>query len=112
LANTYTLNGITASLAPYSVRWRDVVVGTDHDGRNILGGYKEIDLEFESASVTFFKQWNERASSGSLNMDVLEQAGLGYKSLSSVFMNVTNFPAVEGTYCTPFGITVTRATVS
>src|SRR5687767_14785509 len=50
MANSYTLNGTTADLAPYSVRWRDFISGTDHDGRSIVGGFQEIDLAFEAAS--------------------------------------------------------------
>ena len=108
MANSYTLNGTTAELAPYSVRWRDFVSGTDHDGRAIVGGYQEIDLAFEAASAPFARAWLERASSGSLNMDVLDQNKIAYRTLSAVFLEVVDYPAVEGTWSTGFAMTVTR----
>lgn len=108
MANAYTLNGTTVSLAPFSVRWRDLNIGTDGDGRAILGGYQEIDLEFESASITYCREWLERASSGSLNMDILNENRLAYRTLSAVFINVTNYPAIESVHAGPFSLVVTK----
>jgi hypothetical protein len=109
MATTYALNGTTASLAPYQVRWRLVEIGRDHDGRPLYSGYKEIDLAFEAGSVTYARQWIERASSGSLTLDVLDQVGLGYRTLSGVFMNVVDWPDVQGTWAGQFSLMVTRA---
>jgi hypothetical protein len=108
LANGYTLNSVTADLAPYTVRWRDFVSGTDHDGREIIGIFQEIDLAFEAASAPYARQWLERASSGSLNMDVLDQNKIAYRTLSGVFLKVVDYPAVEGTWSTGFAMMVTK----
>jgi hypothetical protein len=108
MANGFTLNGTTASLAPYSIRWRDIEVGTDGDGRTIISANQEIDMDFEGASISMCRQWLERASSGSLNMDVLDENRLAYRTLSSVFIKVTSYPATENINAGPFSVVVTR----
>jgi hypothetical protein len=85
-----------------------MIVGTDGDGRAIIGGYQEIDLAFEAASAPFCRQWLERASSGSLNMDVLDQNKIAYRTLSAVFLEVVDYPSVESTYSSAFSVKVTR----
>lgn len=108
MANAFTLNNSTASLAPYSVLWRNVEIGQDHNGLILYARHKEIDMQFDSGSVSFAREWIERASSGSLNMDVIEQNGLGYKTLSGVILRITNYPDLQSVVSGPFSLTVLK----
>jgi hypothetical protein len=109
MATDYTLKGIGASIAPYEQKWRRVAVDTDHAGRVLYAGNEEIDLLFDSCSITFARQWLEAASGGSLNMTVLNRYKLGYTDLSAVQLRVNEWPAIQAGVSGPWTMTVTGA---
>ena len=51
MAEDFTINGESASIAPYSQKWRQIPVGRDHTKRAIYAGNEEIDLLFDGATV-------------------------------------------------------------
>jgi len=111
-ANTWILNGITASIAPYSIRWRKLAIGRDHSRRPLYSGNWEIDMSFDSASITYARQWQEAASSGSLNMTVLKPYSIEWTDLSAVKLELVEAPTVESGMSGPWSMIVRGASVN
>lgn len=109
MATDFTVNGITALIAPVSQLWRQTLIGRDHTQRPIYAGNWEIDLLFPPASISFGQQWLDASSSGSANITVLNKYQTGYTDLSAVSLEVTQFPAVTAAHFTDFMITVRGA---
>ena len=95
MATDYTVNGVTASLAPINVKWRGMQVGRDHTQRQILSGNWEIDLTFGPASITWGQQWLQAASAASANVTILNQYQIGFTDLSAVQLEVVEYPGIE-----------------
>ena len=110
--NTWILNGITASIAPYSIRWRKLAIGRDHTRRPLYSGNWEIDMSFDSASITYARQWQEAASSGSLNMTILKPYSIGFTDLSAVHLDLVDAPTVESGMSGPWSMIVRGASVN
>lgn len=106
---TWLLNGITASIAPYSIRWRKMLIGHDHTRRPIYSGNWEIDMSFDSASITFARQWMESASAASANVTVLKPYSIGFTSLSGVQLEVVEAPTVESGMAGPWSMIIRGA---
>ena len=109
MATDFTINGESASIAPYSQRWRQVSVGRDHTKRSIYSGNEEIDLSFDGASITMARQWLEAASGASANITVLRRYSLGWTDLSAVQLEVVDAPAVEAGMATPWTMIIRGA---
>ena len=109
MATDYTLSGITASIAPHTQTWTRLQIGRDHNQRAIYAGNEEITLDFPPASITFARQWMEAASSGSLNMTVLDRYGVGWRDLSGVQLEVVTPPSVQSRYAGPWSMIVRGA---
>ena len=112
MATSYAINGTLTALGPYSQRWRQIPLGADHTQRAILAGNEEIDLEFDSASITMAREWLEAASSGSLTITVLSRYGLGWSDLSGVNISVTTYPAIESGMSGPWSMVVKGASAA
>lgn len=112
MATTYAINGTSTLIGPYLQRWRQVPLGTDHTQRAILAGNEEIDLDFDSASVTMSRQWLEAASGGSLTLTVLSRYGIGWSDLSAVQLHVTTYPSVEAGMSGPWSMVVKGASAA
>ena len=110
MATEYTINGVTASQAPYSQRWRQVNIGRDTDQRGLFQTYWEVDLSFDSASVTYTRQWLEAASAASANLTILNKYQADYTDLSAVQLEVTEAPTLETVVFGPWSMTVRGAT--
>ena len=110
MAEAFTVNGTTASLAPYRQVERDISIGIDHNGAPIYSSYKEIDLFFESASVTFAQQWMAMANGGSHTVDVLARNQIAYKTLSPIYIRINEYPPTESGLTGPFNLTIVKAT--
>jgi len=105
----WALNGGAASIQPYSVRWRKLSIGRDHTRRPLYSGNWEIDMSFDSASITFSRQWMEAASSGSLNMTVLKPYSIGWTDLSAVHLELVEVPTVESGMSGPWSMIIRGA---
>lgn len=110
MATVYTINGTTAELAPYHQKWRQIQIGRDHEQRAIYSANEEIDLMFDSASITMARQWLEAASSGSANVTVLARYGVGWTDLSAVQLEVVDPPAVEAGVALGWAMVIKGAT--
>lgn len=95
MAIRYEINGAYASLAPFNVRWRPMMVGRGHDLRAIYSGNWEVDLSFGPASISWGQQWLKAASAASANVTILDQYKLSYTDLSAVQLEVVESPGVE-----------------
>ena len=105
----WTLNGITASIQPYSVRWRKLLTGHDHTRRPIYSGNWEIDMSFDSASITEMRQWAEAASAGSTNVNALKPYSIGFTELSGVQLELVEVPIVESGMAGPWSMIIRGA---
>lgn len=112
MATDFTINGATASLAPSTQTWRQVQIGRDHLMRPIYAGNEEIDLEFDSASITMARQWLEAASGGSLSITVLNRYGIGWTDLSGVYLEVVQFPVIQSGYAGGWSMKVIGASAA
>lgn len=112
MASVFSINGIAAQLAPYSQRWRQVIQGRDHSQRTILAGNEEIDLSFDSASITMAREWLDAASGGSLNLTVLNRWGNGYTDLSAVNLEVVEYPTIEAGVSGPWSMVIHGASAA
>ena len=111
MATQYTIGATAALLAPSVQRWRRVQVDTDHSKRAIYSGNEEIDLEFDSASITMARQWLEATSGGSLNLTILGRWNLGYVDLSGVYLEINQYPSIEAGVAGNFTLIVKGASV-
>lgn len=109
MATEYTIGAVGASIAPYEQKWRRVPVDTDHAGRVIYAGNEEIDLLFDSCSITMARQWLEAASGGSLNLTILNRYKLGYIDLSAIQLRVNEWPSIVAGVAGEWTMTVTGA---
>jgi len=110
MATDYTINGVTASQAPYSQRWRQVNIGRDTGQRGFFQTYWEVDLSFDSASITHTRQWLEAASAASANITILDRYSLNYTDLSGVQLEVMEDPTLETVVFGPWSMTVRGTT--
>ncbi len=111
MATIYTINGASAQLAPYHQKWRRINIGRDHEQRPIYSANEEVDLLFDAASITMARQWMEAASAGSVNITILNRYGVGWTDLSSVHLEVVEFPAVEAGTAAPWAMVVRGVSV-
>jgi len=109
MATNYTVDGGTAQIAPYEQKWRRVQVDIDHAGRPIYSGNEEIDLFFDSCSISYARQWLEAASGGSLNITILDRYKINYTDLSGVNLTLTEWPSVTAGVSGPWAMVVTSA---
>jgi hypothetical protein len=112
MATVYTVKGAAALISPFSQRWRRNPTGISHDQSTIYSGNEEIDLSFDSCSITMSRQWLEAASGGSLNLTVLNRYGIDFTDLSAVFLDVIEYPAVENAMSGPFTLVVKSASAA
>jgi hypothetical protein len=112
MALDYTINGVTASIAPFSQRWRQIEVGRDHLQRAIYSGNEEIDLDFGPCSITMARQWLDAASAGSANITVLNRYGIGWTDLSGVNLQVVTYPAVQAGNAADFNLVIKGASAA
>lgn len=106
----YTIDGIGASIAPQTVQWQDIQVGTDHQGAPIYSQYKNVIMRFSAASPTHARQWTDLADGASHSLNILERDGLGYTTVSPVYIQLTEPPQSMDIHTTEFSLTVMRAT--
>lgn len=90
-------------------RWRQIPIGRSFDLQPLYSGNWEIDLSFDSASITMMREWSEAASSGSLNMTVLDQYKTTFTDLSAVSLEMVEAPAIEAGVSMPWNMIVRGA---
>lgn len=112
MATTYAINGTPTAIAPFSQQWMQIKIGTDHEQRALLSGNEEIVLSFDSASITMAREWLEAASTGSKTVTVLTRYGLGFTDLSGVYLEVTEYPAIEAGVSNPWAMTIKGASAN
>ena len=103
-----------ALLAPFSQQWTRIPLGVDFQQNTVYSGNEEIRLSFDSASMTFAREWLEAASGGSLNLTVLSRFGANtgggsWTDLSGVTMTVEAYPMIEAAHYGPFVILIRGA---
>ena len=106
----FAIDGGSASLAPWSQRWRKIQIGVDHNMAPLYSANKEIDLQFDAASITYHKQWLDIDDGGSHTLDVLAENQLGYVTLSPVYIKVNQYPDIQATVSMEFSLTILGAT--
>ena len=112
MATVFAINGGTASIAPFSQTWRRIQIGRSHDQSALYSGNWEIDLSFDSASITMQREWMEAASSGSLNLTVLNRFSTNFTDLSAVQLEVVDYPPVEAAMSGPWTMVVRGASIN
>ena len=111
MATTWTINNSTAALAPYSIVWNKIQAGTDHNGAPIFSAYKEVELRFESASITFAREWLNTENGAAHTFDILGELSLGFITLSNIYVAVEQYPVVESVIAGPFTLKLLKVKV-
>ena len=91
MANEYTVDGVTASLAPTTVTWRDIQIGTDHNGAPVFSLNKQVELTFQPGSPTYARQWLDTVDGSSHTFDILDERQLGYITLSPIYVRANDY---------------------
>lgn len=102
---SYAINGSTCSYAPFSVRWMPIVSGLDHNQQPFYSGY-DIELRFDACSVADGRQWLDNVSATSVNLTIPDRWVLGFTTLSSVYCEILEPPALMDIHLEPFTIIV------
>lgn len=110
MATDFAINGTVAAIGPFSQRWRKIQIGTDHNLEPVYQATEEIDLSFQSCSITMSREWLEAASSGSQNITVLDRSKIEYTDLSAVYLVVNQYPETTRGVSGPFSITLKGVT--
>lgn len=106
MATRFEINGAGASLAPYDLQWNRSEIGTDFNQRPIYEPTWTVIMNFDTASATFAQQWLEAASSGSVNVTILNRFETGWTDLSGVYMIPVGYPTMQGGYHSGFQISI------
>ena len=95
----YTINGQTASLAPYQQSWQDIVLGTDHTGRPVYAATKSARLEFDACTYASYQQWAafNGASLTSIQLLSLDTGSFVSYSNAGIFLQIGR-PTFEAGY--------------
>ena len=110
MANTYTVDGTEASIAPFSVQWIPQRIGTDHQGAPIYADKEHIMCRFPPASPTMARQWVSTEDGESHNITMLGPNSTQFFDLSAVYVTVTEPPFMSDIHSSEFAITITNAT--
>lgn len=106
---TYSIDGTEASIGPVEVRWRRFQVGTDHNAAPIYSGKEQIECRFPPCSVTMARQWTSIEDGGSHTIDMILPSTTQFRTLSPVYVTVTEPPAMADINATAFTIVITNA---
>ena len=102
---SYAINGSTTSYAPFSVKWMPITTIIDHNQQPVISGY-DIELQFDSCSVLDGKQWIDGVSATSVNLTIPDRLSLGFTTLSAVYCEIVEHPALQDIHLEPFTIVV------
>lgn len=104
----FLINGSTASLAPYSMRWAKIPMGQDHNGNTIYSGFMNCEMQFDNSAPAMYNQWQALCNTGTSiqSITLLNQDASSYTTYSnsgiSLQMTTPNF---ESAYITGWTIT-------
>lgn len=106
MQSNFKINGTATSVAPISIRWIPQILGVDHNGQPVYSSNYNIEMRFDSGSVTYAREWIESTSSGSVNLTVLNRLNLGYTDLSGVYVSIEEEPEITSVIAGPFRLMV------
>ena len=109
MAVVYAINGVSASLAPYSQQWQKTVIGTNHLGAPIYARKRQVTMSFDEGTLAYAKQWTDLANGASHTLDVLDENLLTFVTLSPVYVTVEQWPETRSAHASEFSIRVTNA---
>lgn len=112
MTTDYKINGSATSIGPVSVQWLRTKIGTDHNGAPLYSQDHQVIMQFDGGSPTEVQQWLDNAVGGSVNLTTLNRWQLGFTTLSSVYMEVTQEPQMQDINLGSFTITVMGARVA
>jgi hypothetical protein len=101
----YLINGSTASLSPFSVRWVPQIAITDHNRQPVYHGYN-VEMRFPACCPADAAQWIDAVSSGSVDLQIINRWNLTFTNLSAVYCTIAETPASEDVHVEPFVIIV------
>ena len=96
----YTINGQTASLAPYEQTWVDSAQGKDHTGRPIYAAVKSVTLRFDACTYGSYQQWAQFQGTSLTSVQVLNLDGGSFTSYTgaSLFLEINPRPTFQAGY--------------
>ena len=109
MANYYTINNVSASLSPFrQSSWQRIKVGNDHNGAPIFSRKRQVQLDFTFGTPASMKQWLDVCNGSPQNLDILADSQLTWKSVSSVYLECTQYPATEDVTASTMTILITN----
>lgn len=109
----FLLNGSTASLAPYSQVWEDVIQGRDHLNRPIYAATKNAVLEFDFTTYANYNQWAQFHGASLTSITLLNiDTAASYTTYSNanIFLELSQRPKQEAQHIGPFTIRIVGIT--
>lgn len=111
MQSQYKINGTATSIGPTSIRWMPQQLGIDHNGQPVYSSNYQIEMRFDSGSVTWAREWITGTSSGSVNLTVLNRLNLGYTDLSGVYVSIEEEPEISSVLAGQFRLMVRNVTI-
>lgn len=107
---SFKVDGVSASLSPYSQRYRNIQTGVDHNGAPLFSRFQEVDLSFDVANVApkYHIQWLEAVDGASHTLDILTEDFNSFRTVSPVYLTCEQLPDIQEIVSQPFVITVRR----
>jgi len=106
---SYLINGQSASIAPATVWWQPIEVGTDHNGQPVYSRYWNCVLEFDACTPQEASQWLTAVSAGSVSLTLPNRwSSASFVTFSPVYASITEAPNYETVNMAPFQMTITR----
>ena len=110
---TFKINGSAASIGATGVRWQPLSLGIDHNGQPVYGLYANVELRFpEEADPADLRQWINAVSSGSVTLTVPDQWNTTFTDLSSVYVEITQFPEIQDVHATQLILIIKNAQIN
>ena len=100
-STTFVISGTSMSLRPISQAWEYPVLGDNFDGTKAYSRKKNVLLEFSDCKVSDFKEWEDKATGGSVTtVDILGPDSLTFTQYGPVVMNLESRPKVQSVVVT------------
>lgn len=109
MATTYTIDGSTASIAPFGVQWVREPIGQDHNGAPLYPQKYNVILSFPESEPAWAKEWLDLADGASHTIDVLNRSQTSFKTLSPVWVSIDQYPPQEDIHTGPFILRIVGA---
>ncbi len=105
----FSINGAAMLIAPYNQLWVDLIEGTDHTGRPVYAGTKNVDLSFDNTTLTNYRQFSVLNGTSLTSIQILNIDGGSYTTYTNVGIDliIKSRPQFDAGNVTKFVVSIT-----